>query len=105
MGRHTLKAHDGVGFLRAYTDEMLDAELVYSGYITVQLKHTVQRGVLEVEHAFVKASTPDTTRWTVRYVTMWPNSQDTTFEAFMYQCLVKLRRMLDDKYLYPGGKA
>jgi hypothetical protein len=104
MAKTNLKASDGEGFLRAYHDELKDLELNFGVLITARIDLTPRRGVLVF----------NLTAWSVRdrrgeipaaqYGAEYPTAQVGTLEAFLYQSVVKLGRVLSDAHKFPMGK-
>jgi len=105
MAKTKLLSGDATGFLRAYCDEWKDVELERGVLLTMRSEPTGRRGVL----AFVWSAWAEQERRgghpIAQYSAEYPNSQVGTLEAFLYQSIVKLDRILRDGQMFPSGKA
>lgn len=103
MAHKPLRAGDGEGFLRAFTDAWRDTEIEYDVVISMLVRRTSQKGVLalllradgigeEDDHSAI---------WT--YEVRYPSAQVGTFEAALYQAMVRLERLVADAQAHPSG--
>lgn len=104
MAKSPLKAGDGVGFIRAYTDELRETEHEYGVYIFSQMGVSGQRGVLEFRFTAWKQEDRRGERPEASYVATYPTAHVQSLEAFLYQCLVRLSMQLRDKKRWPLGR-
>jgi len=104
MARQSLRTSDGQGFLRAFTDEWKDTEKQYEVLITMSVEPSKRKGVLE--HRLVAWGEGER-RGSISkaaYTFEYPTSMVATYEAFLFQGMTRLARILEGQKLYPGGK-
>jgi hypothetical protein len=105
MARHTLRTSDGEGFLRAFTDAWQDAEADHKVLIQMNVHLSRRRGVLGLTLAAVPEGEPAPVHPQAKYTVEYPTAAVATFEAALYQAMVKLERILDQQRKWPMGKA
>jgi len=105
MSRKPLKAADSEGFLRAFTDEWAELELEHKVCLGFWLKPTSRKGVLALTVTAVEdVDTPDT-RLRAKYTCEYPTAAVGTFEACLYQCMVRVGRIMREQVKWPMGRA
>lgn len=104
MARNRLSSADGEGFLRAFTDAWDDAEKTFEVEISCRLNRSPRRGVVQMEFTACATGEYATACPCGRYQCEYPTAQVGTLEAALYQSLIRLERVLRDRYAYPSGK-
>ena len=105
MAKNRLSSADGPGFLRAFTDNWRDAEADFGVSITMVLHPSAQRGVVEhVLKAWVEGERRGS-RPQAAYIATYPSAAVVTYEAFLFQAMVRLLRILEQQRKWPEGKA
>lgn len=82
-------------FTRAAHDELLEVERAYGLCWRLEVVATNQRGVFEYHLSLRRLEASPESRPPIRYSHTWPNAEDTTFEAFLYQVAHRACRMAD----------
>jgi hypothetical protein len=105
MTKHKLSAADGEGFLRAFTDEIAELQLGHQVSLVLWVSPTSRKGVLKLELSAVQADDSPGSSVVAKYTTEYPTAAVGSLEACMFQCAVKVGRLLRDQALYPMGRA
>jgi len=104
MSRHSIKTSDGEGFLRAMTDEWADLKKQYEVDLILTVKPSDRRGVLVHWLKAFKASEPLAEFPMASVRVEYPSAAVQTYEAFMFQLVTKLARVIELRLRYPEGK-
>lgn len=105
MAKNRLSSADGPGFLRAFTDNWRDLELDYGVYITMRVQPASQKGVLEHRLSAWHEGERRGTSPQAAYTATFPSAQAQTYEACLFQAIVRLGRILEQQRKWPEGKA
>src|SRR4030095_6010511 len=96
MARHSMKASDGEGFLRAFTDAWADLEADTDYRLELCVFRTNRKGVLQFRLRAYKVPVDVTGPYSAAYQMEYPTAQVGTLEAALYQSVVKIERLLAD---------
>jgi len=104
MAKNRLSSADGPGFLRAFTDNWRDLELEYAVYITLRVEPSAQKGVLEHRLSAWHEGERRGTSPQAAYTSTYPTAAVLTYEASLFQAVVRLGRILEQQRKWPEGK-
>lgn len=104
MTHRTLKSSDGEGFLRAAWDSWFDLVVERKGQLSLIVAPTVRKGVWSFRLTYRSPLDALAAFPTASVTAEYPTAQVQTVEAFLYQLVVKMERMLDSQDRYPGGR-
>jgi len=105
MARHRLKANDGEGFIRAFTDELAELQLDHRVCLVLWVSPSSRKGVIKLELSAVEDKDAPDMRVVAKYTTEYPTASVGSLEACMFQCAVKIGRLLRDGVRFPMGRA
>jgi hypothetical protein len=105
MSKRVLRAADGEGFIRALYDDWRDVETEYQVKAICHLTCTSRRGVIQLYMAVYPMGTGVTGTPLASYTTEYPTVAVQSFEAALYQAMVRLERLVDTQAKWPMGKA
>jgi len=105
MTKRTLRASDGEGFLRALWDDWRDTEATYAVEAMLSLTLSDRKGVIRMRLSVYRKPVDVPEGPIASYSAEYPTSAVQSFEAALYQCMVKLERVLESRAAFPMGKA
>lgn len=105
MSRKQLKSADSEGFLRAFTDEWAELALDHKVELAFSMAPTSRKGVLALTVRAVGAGEAPEARLRAKYTCEYPTAAVGTFEACLYQCMVRTGRILREQEKWPMGRA
>jgi hypothetical protein len=105
MTRKPLKSADGEGFLRAFTDEWADIRADHDVELVMTISPTYRKGVLKLTIKAWAGGLVDIGFPKAQYSVEYPTAAVASFEAALYQAMVRLQRVIEQQERYPMGKA
>jgi len=104
MAKNRLSSADGVGFLRAFTDNWLDVESEHEVLLQMRVSPAKQKGVLELRISAWHEGDRRGSMPAAAYTFTYPTAAVGTLEAALFQAIVRLYRILDQQRKWPEGK-
>jgi len=104
MAHRPLKAADGEGFLRAAWDAWYDLIVERKGVISLLMAPTTRKGVWSFRMTYRSPLNVDGPYATASCQAEYPTAQVQSLEAFLYQLVTKLERMVYSQEQFPGGR-
>jgi len=101
----SLHSNDKEGFIRAFTEEWVELQVEYQGYVKFDLATSSRRGVMRFTCSFVRAADGPEDEVVALYSCEYPTAAVQSLEACLFRCLIQLGRILQARYAYPLGKA
>jgi len=105
MSRKQLKAGDSEGFLRAFTDEWAELQLEHKVELAFSLAPTTRKGVLALTVRAVGPLNGSEAILRAKYTCEYPTAAVGTFEACLYQSMIRTGRILREQEKWPMGRA
>lgn len=101
----SLKSNDKEGFIRAFTDEVMDVQKTYQVVTELVVEPSLRRGVLRITLTALSPLNGHTQPATAYYQCEYPTAAVESLEACLFRCACQLERILRDRRAHPMGKA